>query len=176
MEGNLVELIKLQHEDGLQLLEKEYSGLLHYIVGGILTNEEDVEECISDVCLKIWQSIESYTPELSKFSTWLTTIARNTALNYYKRKKFDHLELKEDTPDTISLEAQVLRKEQAEELKRTIMGTLNSEEQTIFYRKYYYLQKTAQIANELGTTERSIEGKLYRIKKKLQKTLGGDFN
>lgn len=27
-----------------------------------------------------------------------------------------------------------------------------------------------------GTTERAIEGRLYRIKRKLRKVLGGDFN
>lgn len=43
-----------------------------------------------------------------------------------------------------------------------------------FYRKYYYLQSTAQIARELGMTERAVEGKLYRLKKKLRNLLGGD--
>ena len=37
------------------------------------------------------------------------------------------------------------------------------------------MQSTEQIAVELGTTIRAIEGKLYRIKKQLRKTLGGDF-
>ena len=31
-----------------------------------------------------------------------------------------------------------------------------------------------QIAAELGTTERAVEGRLYRIKKALRKALGGD--
>ena len=35
-------------------------------------------------------------------------------------------------------------------------------------------QSTAQIAAELGTTERAVEGRLYRIKKALRKALGGD--
>ena len=35
----------------------------------------------------------------------------------------------------------------------------------LFYRKYYYLQPTAQIAAELGMTERAVEGRLYRLKK-----------
>jgi RNA polymerase sigma-70 factor (ECF subfamily) len=46
----------------------------------------------------------------------------------------------------------------------------------IFFRKYYYLQTTAQIASETGMTERAIEGRLYRIKKRLRKLLGGDGN
>ena len=34
--------------------------------------------------------------------------------------------------------------------------------------------KGGQIAAELGTTERAVEGRLYRIKKALRKALGGD--
>ena len=50
---------------------------------------------------------------------------------------------------------------------------LSFQDRTLFYRKYYYLQPTAQIAAELGMTERAVEGKLYRIKKRLRDRLGG---
>ena len=54
------------------------------------------------------------------------------------------------------------------------ISRLSREEQLLFYRKYYYLQSTAQIAAELGTTQRSVEGRLYRLKKKLRALLGGE--
>lgn len=124
--------------------------------------------------IKVWHSIESYSPLKGKFSTWLTAIARNTALNYLNRKYKIYDELPEHAAGSSSLEEEVLRRERAEELKRAI-ATLSLEEQHLFYRKYYYLQKTAQIAAELGMTERAVEGKLYRLCKKLQQKLGGDF-
>ena len=54
------------------------------------------------------------------------------------------------------------------------LGYLGDRERMLFYRKYYYRQSTAQIAAELGMTQRSVEGRLYRIKQKLRKRLGGD--
>ena len=36
------------------------------------------------------------------------------------------------------------------------------------------VKATAQIAAELGLTERAVEGKLYRLKKQLRKMLGGE--
>ena len=174
MQNHVVDLIKSRDEAGLVLLKDEYSGLMHYIVTGILSNRNDIEECISDIHIKVWLSIETYNAEKSKFSTWLTTISRNTALNYVKRSQKNHVELSDETPDKFSLEKDILRKEQMKELSQSIR-MLSSEEQNIFYRKYYYLQMTAQIAKELGMTERSVEGKLYRLRKKLQKRLGGDF-
>ena len=74
----------------------------------------------------------------------------------------------EPTPEEI-----ILREERQRELRRAL-GRLNQKERNLFYRKYYYLQSTAKIAAEMGMTERSVEGKLYRIKKKLRKMMGGD--
>lgn len=175
MDEKIIALIKARQDEGLRLLQRQYAGLVHYIVGNILENPEDTEECVSDIYIKIWNSIESYSLQKGKFTTWLTVVARNTALNYLKYKQHrNHEELKEDAAGTSSLEEEVLRRERAEELKQAI-ATLSLEEQHLFYRKYYYLQKTAQIAAELGMTERSVEGKLYRLRKKLQQKLGGDF-
>ncbi len=173
MQDKMIGMIKRQDDKGIELLQQQYSGMMHYIVGHILQDTNDIEECISDICMKVWHSIESYSPEKGQFSTWLTTISRNTALNYQKRGSKEHEELKEETARTPSLEEDVLRREQAEALNRAIL-ILSTEERHIFYRKYYYLQQTAQIAAELGVSQRSIEGKLYRLRKKLQTELGGD--
>ena len=54
------------------------------------------------------------------------------------------------------------------------MKELRPLERQIFYRKYYYRQATAQIAAEMGLTQRAVEGRLYRIKKNLRDKLGGE--
>lgn len=171
---HIADLIQSDQEEGIAKLQKDYSGLIHYIVSGILKDRSEIEECVSDIYLKVWKSVDSYSPEKGRFSTWLTVITRNTALNYHKRQHWNNVELNEEIADTASPENDVLRREEVETLKNVIK-TLSSEEQQIFYRKYYYLQLTATIAKEMGLTERSVEGKLYRMRKKLQKKLGGDF-
>ena len=67
----------------------------------------------------------------------------------------------------------MLQKERVQHLQEAL-DKLSARDRTLFYRKYYYLQSTARIAAELGTTERAVEGKLYRIRKRLQTLLGGD--
>ena len=77
---------------------------------------------------------------------------------------------KEDGP-----EEQMLRQERSAMLQRALKG-LKSLDLQLFYRKYYYLQSTAQIAAEMGMTERAVEGRLYRIKKQLRNALGGEWD
>ena len=65
-------------------------------------------------------------------------------------------------------------KKEREDAVREALGRLPVQDRALFYRKYYYLQSTAQIASELGMTERAAEGRLYRIRKKLRECLGGE--
>ena len=73
-----------------------------------------------------------------------------------------------DTP-----EEAVLRQEWTERLQKAI-AALSTTDQRLFYRRYYYLQPIAQIAAEMGMTERAAEGRLYRLRQRLRRELGGD--
>ena len=71
-------------------------------------------------------------------------------------------------------EERLLHKERIQALARAL-NALSARDRNLVYRKYYYLQSTARMAAELGLTERAVEGKLYRIRRKLQKQLGGEI-
>ena len=70
-------------------------------------------------------------------------------------------------------EEALLRQERKKAVSRAL-DRLSSQDRLLFYRKYYYMQSNAQIASELGLTERAVEGRLYRLRKQLRKMLGGD--
>ena len=74
--------------------------------------------------------------------------------------------------DTKTPEDHLIEKENLEELKKAL-NSLDRLEAQILLRKYYYMQETRQIGAELGLSERAVEGRLYRIKKKMMKKMGG---
>lgn len=174
MDEKLVELLSKKNEQAIDEIKKQYDPKINYIVKKIVTNPSDAEECISDVYMKIWDNSDSFKREKGKFSTWICIIARNTALNYIKRKDTSFTELDKCGLTTASAEDEAERKNKAEKIMKTI-NLLSNEEKDLFYRKYYYLQSIAQISAEKGCTQRAIDGKLYRLRKKLQKKLGEDF-
>lgn len=69
---------------------------------------------------------------------------------------------------------EVLLHQERQTALQAALGQLSAGERLLFYRKYYYLPSTAQIALELGLTERTVEGRLYRLKRQLRKLPGGD--
>lgn len=161
---------------GLDELLKRYGPLLRYIVTPILDDPREREECLSDISLLIWKKIDSYDPERGSMTAWLSVLARNAALNRRRglsrrgteEELGEHLQDPAPTPEEV-----FLQKEQARQLQEVI-NRLSSGERDLFYRKYYYLQSTAQMAAELGLTQRGIEGRLHRLRKRLRKELGGD--
>lgn len=144
--------------------------MLEYMARGILRDEEAVEDCLARVWLRAVERQEDYDPGRGAVSTWLAQLCRSTALDLLRERRRNG-----------ALAAETLGEELAdsapgpeEELLRAALDRLGEADRRLFYRKYYYLQSTAQLAAELGTTERAVEGRLYRIKKKLRAQLGGD--
>ncbi|MDD6880301.1 MAG: sigma-70 family RNA polymerase sigma factor [Firmicutes bacterium] len=175
MQRDVIELLRQKNEDGLDYLLRYYGPLLKYIIAPILDNEHDCDDCLSKVLFQIWEKIEQFDENRGSWNGWITVIARNTALNYRRNTKRHSSieEISENTPSpAMTPEETLIKQEQREAVKHAI-EQLPPKDRNLFYRKYYYLQSTAQIASELGMTERAVEGKLYRLKKQLRKMLGG---
>ena len=160
----------------MEELIRHYGPLMRYIIAPILQNPEDREECLNDAAMRVWNKIEQFDPDRGSWNAWLTAIARNTALNRARKNGAADVagEIPAEAPSQeISPEESLLKKERHVELIRALLQ-LSANEKTLFYRKYYYMQSTEQIASEMGLSLRAVEGKLYRVKKKLRKMLGGE--
>jgi len=184
-EAEILELLRARDERGAEELMRRYSPLIRYVASPILSDEGDLEECVSDAAMKVWDNIAGFDPEKGSFKAWLTAIARNTALNMARKdarrpsadggseaveNASESLASKADDSDPQEI---LLRRERAEALEKAL-NRLGSTDRNIFYRRYYYMQSLAQIGAELGMSERAAEGRLYRIRKQLKKELGGD--
>ncbi len=174
-EQKLIELLRAGDSAGAEALLKHYGPLMRYIIAPILPNSHDREECLSEAVMRVWENIGSYSPERGSWKGWLTALTRNAALNRARRNsRADEAELSPDLPaQGHGPEEELLLRERREALNRAL-ARLSARDQALFYRKYYYLQPTAQIASEVGLTPRAVEGKLYRIKKRLRELLRGD--
>ena len=171
MQENTVERLLLEkNEQGMDALLLHYGPLMRYIIAPILQNPQDREDS-----MRVWEKIGQFDGEKGSFRAWLTAITRNTALNHARRASGSSAEeLSESTPSPDPTPEETLLKKERQEALKTALSRLSYKDRLLFYRKYYYRQSTAQIAAELGMTERAVEGKLYRVKKQLRKSLGGE--
>lgn len=175
-EAEILELLRAQDHRGADELLLHYGPLMRYIISPILSDPRDREECLSESVLRVWENIRQFDPQRGSWNAWLTALTRNAALNHARQNRRFPAgeEISPHTPSPAPTpEETVLRQERAQELRRAV-SALSKGEQALFYRKYYYLQSTAQIAAELGLSQRAVEGRLYRLRAHLRKALGGD--
>ena len=149
-EQDMIALLQQHDERGMDALLLHCGPLMRYIIAPIVPNALDREECLSEASLRVWNKIAQFDAARGSWSAWLTAV----------------------TPEASPEEA-LLQAERRAAL-HDALARLGQNDRALFYRKYYYLQSTAQIAAELGMTERAVEGRLYRLKKRLRTMLGGD--
>ena len=164
-------------QEKLEQLIENLGPMMEYVVRGILSDPHEAEDCLAQIKAKLWEKAETYDSEKASPATWLTAVCRNAAydrLRALTRQSERTGALSEHIPDPTPGPEELLLRAERQAILRAAIARLSDADQQIFYRKYYYLQSTQRIAAELSTSERAGEGRLYRIRKKLRKELGGE--
>lgn len=174
-DAKLIEKIKHGDEAAMDIIINQYARLLWTIADAILEKVgtiQDVEECVADVFIYLWQHTENYHPEKGKLKVWLSIIARSRAINRY-RQLCKHPTLPfHDEQLLLALEIPQPDQEIVQkDFLISALHTLSEEEQDILIRRYYYEQKPKTIALALGIPVKRVENLLYRTKQKLRQKL-----
>ena len=73
-------------EAAFNKLVERYMNDTYRFVYNYCRNADEAEELTQDVFVKVWKNIRKFDTERN-FKTWLLTIAKNTALDFLKRKR-----------------------------------------------------------------------------------------
>ena len=66
---------------------KKFNGLLYTTIHRVLNDHEDSEDIMQEVLVQIWQKAHLYEPTKGKPLTWVTTMARNRAIDRIRSKQ-----------------------------------------------------------------------------------------
>ena len=170
-ERELTALLRRGDQRGMELLLWHYGPLMKYVITPILPDPRDREDCPSEAALRVWEHIGQFDGQRGSWRAWLTAVTRNAALNHARHGGGEELDERLPAPEPGPEETLLRRERQA--ATRDVLARLHATDRALLYRKYYYQQSTAQIAAELATTERVVEGRIYRLKKHLRILLAG---
>lgn len=171
----LVELFWQRREEALTGLQDKYGGWCRSIAGRILGEERDVEECLGDCWLQLWNAIPPARPQ--HFRGYLGAVVRNRALLLRRQRgrqgdtvSLAALELADCLPPQDGPESRT----EAEELGRAISAFLRKQEagaRTAFLRRYWYADTVEATAAFLGWSVPKTKSVLFRMRKKLKHDL-----
>jgi RNA polymerase sigma-70 factor, ECF subfamily len=83
----LIQRISEKDSAAYQTFYKKYSGLIFAAISNVLNDHHDTEDVMQEVLVQLWNKAHLYEPRKGKPLTWLTTMARNRAIDRIRSKQ-----------------------------------------------------------------------------------------
>ncbi len=174
----ILDLYFSRDEQAVVETDRKYGSYCFTLAKGILDNDQDAEEAVSDTYLKTWNSIPPKRPEV--FKMFLAKITRNLAFSRWrsysaeKRGGGEMALVLEELESCIPAQGRVEDRLNAQELVKAIRGfldTLPSREQDLFLRRYFFVEESDAIARRYGMRKATVQRTLSRTREKLKNYL-----
>lgn len=147
----LLSLLIGRDEKGFNYLYKNYSGALYGVIFRIVRYEEEANEVLQDVFVKIWNSIESFDQKKASLYTWMLNIARNSAIDRLKSKSFQNDLKNQSIPDFVNdhVGLSLEQKHDFQEVQNGV-NSLRDEYKILINKAYFGGFTQEEISEELG--------------------------
>jgi len=83
---NLIEQYFKGDKKALEFLISRHLNQVYGFAFYLTKNNQDADDLTQETFVKVWKNLKKYNPE-KNFKTWILTIAKNTALDFFKKKK-----------------------------------------------------------------------------------------
>lgn len=172
----IVNLYWERSETAIRETKKKYGHRIVYVIGNILSLEQDVEECVNDTYFGAWNAMPDARP--GYLSAFLCRIAKNLALKRYKYlvadKRNKSLETAFEELDgvvgTLDIEQEIIARQVAEAVNK-FLKMKKPLYRKIFVRRYYFCDSIEGIAAHFQLSKSAVKSILFRIRKELKKYL-----
>ncbi len=150
-----------------------YGNDLFRLIYGVVKDQAHAEDIVQETLLQICDSLPEYRGQGLK--TWMARIAVNKAIDF-KRKAFVHREIATDSQQPFEtsvehfrpVELEVLRMERRRSVRQKL-DELPAKYREVVYAFYIEGKSYDEIAKEAGLEHKSVESRLYRARKWMQK-------
>jgi RNA polymerase sigma factor (sigma-70 family) len=149
-----------------------YKRYVYTIAFKILQNRPEAEEAAQDTFIKAYNAMRNFNRQ-AKFSTWLYSIAFNTAVSY-KRKHKQKLQSIENTIIEYQQDAEgVLERSDKKRYLAEAMDKLSESDRaalTLYYLQEFSLEEIAEIT---GSPSNTIKVRIHRARLRMAEELKG---
>ena len=186
-EPRWVESARAGDQDALTGLYKSTYHDVYLTIKMLLRHDEDtVMDLLQDTYIKAFTKLDTLGDD-SKFPAWVSTIARNTALNYLKREKpLLFSETLDESGEVVwepeeteinALPEDALDLKDTSEIFNEILDSIPEKQRIVVTMHYYMEMSQPHIARTLGISEgtvksrlsygkKAIESKIYEVEKR----------
>jgi len=148
------------------------------VAHGIMGNMQDAYDAYQEGVIRAYRKLDTFRSD-SSFSTWLTRIVINQALNMKRRLRWKQRlsldQLSESAPDLLrdnqaTPDEVFVTSELSDEIRKS-MELLSDRERTVFVLKHMHGYRLREIAVMIDCAEGTVKNYLFRATRKLRDEL-----
>ena len=175
-DNKIIKDVKCNKNLNIEEIIETYNNYLYTIINKFISNQEDIEEVLSDVFVVLWNNCNNNkVDENVKIKPYLVGITKNLVKKKYRIynmqvsvKSMDELEVEIQDNYDISLLAENNEKSK---IILEVQNSMKEEEQKIFIMFYYQNQKVKDIAKVLNISVSKVKIVLHRLRNLVKKKL-----
>jgi len=168
----ITRLVQQEEAAFSQFYEMTIDVFYRYLRGRYYLSEGDTQDLLSDFYVKCRKGLSKYNPEY-KFETYVWTILKNHAKDFFKKKK--SVQLKDEHMDSASLVSQWedemledLQKEYDFDIIHETMQSIDEQSYEVIYMRYIDEMSYEEMSEFLGLSQDAVRQRLSRALKKIK--------
>ena len=171
----LAEALGAGDPDALTVLFKRHSRVVFGIARRILRHDAEAEDCVQQIFIDVFRSIEQFDRTKASFKTWLMLFAYNRTLNRRRSlisaRVFNTESLDDFVPELSDRNADREERLHDQLILKKALGMLQPRQQRTIELTYYEGLTAEEIATRTGETVRVVRHNLYRGLETLRRQL-----
>lgn len=100
-EEELLGLLRARSRNGFNYLYDNYSDAVYAVILSIIPDRDHAADVLQEAFVKIWKQIDSYDSQKGRLYTWMVQIARNSAIDVVRSKKFQVNQQNRELSDSV---------------------------------------------------------------------------
>ena len=165
----LIQRIAERDSAAFQTFYRKYSGLMFAAISNVLNDHHDTEDVMQEVLVQLWNKAHLYEPRKGKPLTWLTTMARNRAIDRIRSKQ-RRSRLNDDFESEnkkLQFEFQesgheILEEKERDSIVQRAVSKLNEDQRQAIHLAYFSGLTQAEVAERLSEPLGTIKARIRR--------------
>lgn len=159
-------------------LYQQESVLMYKIAWEFVSQQSDVDDIVSEICIALINKLDTVrTLSPAVLRSYIATTARNTAIDYVRKRKryLKQVTLTENEPISQTgyereIENRIILYEEVEQVLNALQY-LSKRDQTVLRMKFFYGQSNTEIADAIQVSENVVRKVIERSRKRLKEII-----
>jgi len=178
----LIEKYKNGENNALQILINRYTSHI-YNYSLRFVGDFNAPDIVQEVFIKVWKNLKKFNEKKSSFKTWLFVIARNTIIDFLRKKKmktfreFDNEEeaFEETLADEAILPSEAMEKLEDEKRLNELLEKMPIEYREVLILYYQEEMTFKEIGETLGKPLNTVKSYHHRAVLKLREEIAPNY-